>query len=196
MGQERNREAWLTELAYNLEDLIQNTSGIMMPKYRISIGFPSRGALSTKQRVIGQCWDGFVSASGHSELFISPLLENPVDVAATVAHEMVHANVGCKHGHKAPFARVAFGIGLAGKVTSTHAGDTFKKYVDPILKSLGEYPHTAMVLNTGRKPQATNMLKVMCEECGYTIRTTRKWLDKGTPLCLCNSQPMSLKESK
>lgn len=190
--QEKNREAWLSELAYSLEDLIQNESGIAMPKYRISVGFPSRGALSQKKRVIGQCWDGFVSASGHSELFISPLLENPMDVAATVAHELIHANVGCKHGHKAPFTKVAYGIGLAGKPTSTHAGEKFKTYTDPILKALGEYPHTAMVVNAGRTPQPTRMIKVMCEECGYVLRATAKWIDKmGTPICPCNMQHMT-----
>lgn len=189
--QDKNREGWLSELAYSLEDMIQNESGILMPKYRISVGFPSRGALSEKKRVIGQCWDGFVSSSGHSELFISPLLEDPMEVAATVAHEMVHANVGCKVGHKGPFVKVAYGIGLAGKPTSTHAGDKFKEYADPILKKLGQYPHTALKANGNRKVQQTRLLKVGCENCGYIVRVTQKWLDsKGAPLCPCNSDPM------
>jgi hypothetical protein len=31
--------------------------------------------------------------------------------------------------------------------------------------------------------QGTRMLKVECPDCGYTLRTTRKWLDTGLPSC-------------
>ena len=37
--------------------------------------------------------------------------------------------------------------------------------------------------STGPKKQATRMIKVACPECGYTARTTQKWLDVGPPRC-------------
>ena len=45
--------------------------------------------------------------------------------------------------------------------------------------------------------QSTRMVKVVCAGCGYTARTTRKWLDEaGAPICPCNQEPMeAAKES-
>lgn len=186
----RNREAWLGELAYSLEGLVQGVTGKAMPKYRISVGFPSRGAMSQKKRVIGQCWDGLVSASGHSELFISPLLENPMTVAGTVIHEMIHANVGCNFGHGKEFSQVAKAVGLDGKPTATVPGEQFIKIADPILNKLGPYPHTALVVNPNRTVQKTLMHKVRCEKCGYTLRATDKWLKIAPPICPIDFIPM------
>src|SRR3546814_18282994 len=38
--------------------------------------------------------------------------------------------------------------------------------------------------STAPKKQKTRMLKCECAECGYTVRTARKWLEQaGAPLC-------------
>jgi hypothetical protein len=38
---------------------------------------------------------------------------------------------------------------------------------------------------------STRLLKAECEECGYTVRVTKKWLEaKGAPICPCNMKPM------
>ncbi|MFI8890527.1 hypothetical protein [Streptomyces paradoxus] len=46
---------------------------------------------------------------------------------------------------------------------------------------------TETPVSSGPKKQGTRMLKVVCsEDCecgGYTVRTTQKWLDMGTPRC-------------
>jgi hypothetical protein len=38
------------------------------------------------------------------------------------------------------------------------------------------------------------MLKVMCadEDCGYNLRTTRQWLNVGTPTCPCGSEMLEV----
>ncbi len=39
----------------------------------------------------------------------------------------------------------------------------------------------------------TRMVKAICGECAYTVRTTRRWLEElGPPLCPCNSGPMEV----
>lgn len=192
----RNREAWLGELAYSLEGLVQGVTGKAMPKYRISVSFPSRGAMSSKKRVVGQCWDGLVSSSGHSELFISPLLEDPMIVAGVVIHEMIHANVGCSFGHGKEFSQVARAVGLDGKPTATVPGEKFIKIADPILQKLGQYPHTALVVNPNRTVQKTLMHKVRCAKCGYVLRTTDKWLKIAAPICPIDFIPMSKVEKE
>ena len=56
----------------------------------------------------------------------------------------------------------------------------------------GDYPHGALnSLPDGTKKQSTRLVKVLCPGCGYTLRTTRKWLDeRGAPICPCNLKPM------
>jgi hypothetical protein len=39
----------------------------------------------------------------------------------------------------------------------------------------------------GSKP-GSRLLKCECPACGYTIRTTQKWLDIGTPTCPCGDE--------
>lgn len=186
-----NREAWLSELARRIEPRICDVTEKPMPMYRISVGFPSRNALSTKRQVIGQCWDGFVNKNGDGELFISPMIDDNINVANVVAHELIHNNVGCKHQHRAPFSRTATAIGLIGKPTATVAGPVFTTFVKPILKDIGPYPHTAMAINKNRKVAPTALRKVECLSCGYLARITRKWIEEiGYPICPCSMTPM------
>lgn len=157
---------------------IEEASKITMSNFHISCGWPSRGALSMKKPVIGQCWDGYISEDGTAQLFISPRIGQPVEVAATVAHELVHNNVGNKCGHRGQFPVVAYNIGLMGKPTQTVAGPEFKAFIDPIVKKLGAYPHAIMTPSTTFKTQTTRLIKCHCEECGFPVRATKKWLEK------------------
>jgi hypothetical protein len=40
---------------------------------------------------------------------------------------------------------------------------------------------------SGRRKQSTRMLKLECTNCGYTVRTTQKWIEVGLPTCCCGS---------
>ena len=42
-------------------------------------------------------------------------------------------------------------------------------------------PRPRPVASTPR--QGTRMMKVVCGECGYTLRTTRRWLAVAVPVC-------------
>jgi hypothetical protein len=188
------REQWLTECAVELLPLIEDVSGKKTPKFRISCSFPTRNALSTSRRIVGQCFGGMASADGSHELFISPLLADSTNVAGTVAHELVHANIGNEHGHRKPFIRVGRGVGLIGKPTSMGAGgDVFQKAIDPIIKKLGPYPHVEMKPSMKHKPQGTRLIKVGCAgECEYVVRMTKKWIDIALPACPICDDVMSV----
>lgn len=75
-------------------------------------------------------------------------------------------------------------------MTATHAGDKLKKALAQIARDLGAYPHAA--LNPNMRPtkkQSTRLLKMVCMKDGYTIRTTRKWIDElGAPTCACGRE--------
>ncbi len=176
-----NRETYLTRLAKGLEPLFKQ-HGATLPPYRVTCGWPSSGGLAAKTRRIGECWSSSASADGTHEIIISMALDDPMTVAATLAHEMVHAAVGIEAGHGAPFRRLALAIGLEGKMTATRAGEAFKQYVAPILEKLGDYPH-ARIDYEKRKKQSTRLVKAACPSCGYTVRLSRKWFDVGAPIC-------------
>ncbi|MEU4568633.1 hypothetical protein [Micromonospora sp. NPDC023956] len=186
------REAWLVEAIEAMRPLFAEV-GEEIPTVRVSVGWP--GGRGKKGNVIGQCWNSHAAADKVAQVFISPVLDKAADVLATLAHELVHAVDDCQSGHKGRFAKVAKGIGLAGKMTATHAGEELAQKLAAMSDFLGPYPHARLAnpsAGQGEKKQSTRMIKCQCE-CGYTARTTRKWLDEvGPPLCPCNREPMTV----
>ena len=183
------REQWLTgavaALTPRFEDL-----GLTVPPVRVSVGWP--GGRGKKNSVIGQCWSTKASADGVAQLFISPVLDDPVQVLATLMHELVHAVDDNEHGHRGPFIRTARGLGLVGRPTATVASEELALELADLAKGLGEYPHAKLTtLEGGPKKQTTRMLKVACPGTGYTVRMTRKWIDEvGLPTCPCCNETM------
>jgi hypothetical protein len=198
-----NREAWLTDIGVALEPIIleaaKNLGSLKdkkMPKWVATVGFPSRGALSSKKRVIGQCWPGMKGKDGSHQLFISPVIHEEIEVVGTMAHEMGHAFVGCEHGHKGPFPKLMTALGLTGKPTATVPGPEFIKLVKPLIKTSGKFDHTPIVANPKFKAQSTRLLKAACTTCGYTVRVTKKWVvNDGTPICPTDKIAMTLTDT-
>lgn len=127
-----------------------------------------------------------MSAGGQFEIFISPALAEHGVVLSTLAHELVHATVGLAAKHGKAFKQCALEIGLEGKMTATHAGEKLALRLNTIARELGTYPHDVLkgaTATNGEKKQGTRLIKVECACCGYTARTTAKWLDLGAPLC-------------
>jgi hypothetical protein len=126
-----NREAWLNRAVQELKPFFQE-KGYVLPAIRISCGFASTG--STKH--IGQCFPTTMSDAGENELFISPVLDDPIEVLATLVHEVVHAIDDCKNSHGKAFKKIALEVGLAGKMRSTHAGDDLKARLTSMFSAL------------------------------------------------------------
>jgi hypothetical protein len=184
------REEWLITLAEMMRPVFADLGYTLPEKLRVSVGWPSSKALAGKggSRAIGQCFYPECSKDKATELFISPVLEDGMRVADTLAHELAHAALGKGHGHGPKFARVAKALGLEGKPTNTVAGEAFIQWAKPLVAALGKYPHAALDVTKGQTKQSTRMLKVSCPECGYSVRTTQKWLDVGTPTCPCGEE--------
>jgi hypothetical protein len=139
------REGWLQHAASFLTTHMAQY-GLSCPKVRVSCGWPSRRALSNKTRVIGECFRPEMCADGTPQIFISPLLANSVEVLGVLLHELIHAAVGCKHGHKKPFSQAARRMGLTGRATATTVGDTLRPILESYVAGAGAYPHAAIVL--------------------------------------------------
>jgi len=189
------REQWLQAAVEKMAVFFKD-KGYTVPPLQVSTGWPSRSALSKKRRRIGECWDASTTADKMAHIFISPLLaidDMVQGILPTLIHEVVHAVVGCKAKHGPFFRKCALAVGLKGKMTATEAGPELQEFLGVISKSLGKFPHGVIRPGDGKakKSDTCRMVKCECGVCGYTVRTTRKWLDEvGAPLCPCNHQPM------
>lgn len=180
----KTREEWLTQLVTALRPMFKKFGKPVPKKVRISCGWPSGGRCNT----VGQAWSSTASKDKTFETFISPALSDVPTIAHITVHELVHHAVGNKHGHKKPFADVAKGLGLTGKMTATTATPELAYDLAKITKKLGKYPHAVLNRNTLKK-QTTRMLKVTCRDCGCVVRMTKKWLEEAdVPTCGCGGE--------
>lgn len=182
------REQWLTRAGIALERKFFKANGYDLPeKIRVSCGFP-RGS----SKAIGQCWDTVVSADETYEIFICPTQAEPIRVLDILLHELIHASVGIKAGHKGPFRKLAKEFGLEGKMTATAvtAGSELHGRLAAISEKLGDYPHAAMTKK--RKPtKLSPWVRFMSEvDPSYkVIVDVRRLDDAGVPNCPWN-KPM------
>jgi hypothetical protein len=172
-----NREAYLNFITDNyIRDHFKSRGYTIPDNVRMSC------SLTSTKKAIGQCWSSLNSADNHFEIFISPKVADSVEVIDILIHELVHATVGIKAGHKAPFKACALAVGLEGKMTSASAGDVLKATIQAWVDEAGQYPH-APLTQSGIKKQSTRMLKCACQSCGYQVYTSRKWIELALPVC-------------
>ena len=173
------REQWLMAAVQECTPRFEAKGFTVPANIKVSCGWPvgSRGG----KKVLGQCWHPKASAGGWIEVFISPLISDPLTALGILMHEKVHAVVGNEAGHGPEFKRCADAIGLVGKATQCLPGGELNEWLtSEVLPMLGDYPHDA--LDPGnRKKQSTRLIKVICPVSGYTARITEKWLAMGTP---------------
>jgi hypothetical protein len=180
----KTREEWLNDLAGKLAPMFTAKGAPLPPRVRIAIGFPSTGG---KGRRVGECWDAKASKDATFEILLRPDLDAPAELAHILVHELVHAAVGIAAGHGPKFRKLAVALGLQGKMKSTTAGPELVAALAPILAKIGPLPHAKLDfsgLTTRPKKQTARLIKCECAACGYTVRTTRKWLEEaGAPVC-------------
>lgn len=102
------REQWLESAAeYLYNDFIGNLGDMAKGhSWAVSCGWPSTRSQSTKRRRLGECWTHEACADKSTyHIFISPVLDRPAEVLATLLHELIHAICGTVVGHKGPFKR-------------------------------------------------------------------------------------------
>ena len=173
------RELWLQN-AVDLVSPIFKNKGYTIPNVQVSCGFPSTG---NKSKHVGQCWGKSSTNDGTNQLFISPVLDEPVQVLDTLVHELVHAVDDCMHHHGPEFKKIATDVGLQGLMREASAGPWLLEQLTAISRQLGKYPHSKINLahssskKTGPRPRAK------CKKCGYEVTPLKKWLHMGPPLC-------------
>jgi hypothetical protein len=200
------REAWLHAAIEALRPRFIEVGMPVPERIHVSVGF-GYGAKRESAIILGQCWSRSASEDGINHLFISPEVNDTTRLLDILIHELIHAADDVQHGHKGPFAEAATRLGLTGKMTATVASPSLAAEMVCLAATLGNYPHGALhasrlaktpapipggpkgaptpKIHSGPGTQTTRLVKVVClhEECGYTVRTTKKWLAVGNPHC-------------
>lgn len=187
------REEWLAAAVVSMRAWYKDIGVNLPERIRVSCAW-AKGA---RKGAIAWCWKTEASADGTTELQVSPEKAEAVDVLAALAHELIHASDNGASKHGGHFKATAQKIGLEGKMTATYAGDKLGDKIAKLAVELGDYPHAILNPSTpidGEKKQTTRMLKIVCKQCGYTVRTTRKWIMVGLPWCPCGME-MDLEEN-
>lgn len=180
------RQQWFEQVVDALREERFGPAGYTIPaNIRVSVGFPKGSDLC---KIVGQCWSPTASSDAHAELFISPVLLDPIDIIGTMGHEAGHATVGTGYGHRGPFKKCMLAIGLLPPMRSTPPSEDFKEWVADLVSRIGPYP--AGNLTIGKK-QSTRMLRCQCATCGYLARVTKQWITtSGPPICPADKSPM------
>jgi hypothetical protein len=193
------REDWLTAAVSELKPFFLLNGVSISDKIRVSCALPSN-AKRTNFKSVGECFPNTNSADAHFEIFISPVLAEPVKVFETLIAMLCHtANGALSHGK--PYQKIADAMLLLPNGTAsaryksvTHGGAFIAAY-QQIIDSLGAYVHAELSASVGKK-QTTRMLKCECPSCGYTVRLTAKWAYKNgnlnLPICPNEGDVLSL----
>jgi len=166
------REEWLAAAVGILRVHLFASMAYVVPELRVACGWPTKG-----YRAIGACYARSASTDGLHQIFISPTVGDPVKVLSTLVHELAHAVDDCS-GHGPTFKRIALAVGLTGRMTATSPGDELAKSLGMLAEMLGEYPHSAIRTLPRSTTPTGRMLKMWCNRCGCTLRTTAKWIDE------------------
>jgi len=174
-----NREAWLTAAVSEIRPWFKEIDVELPEKIRVACGWSKRAG-----KGIGWCWKREASSDGTNEILVTPEQADPVKTLAVLVHELIHSSDDGESKHSGHFRTTALAIGLEGKMTATQAGSALTDRLTKLTEQLGVYPHASInpALSTIPK-QTTRMIKLECPEDGYTVRTTRKWIDVGLPSC-------------
>lgn len=122
------------------------------------------------------------------------------DMGEVILHELAHAenhhlNIrDCPSGqyHNKKFKRMAERLGLQQQGERHRIyGYGLTKLAAPGVAFLNKFTFKRELFELSRlspvrrKKVGSRLVKCVCENCGYAIRTTRQWIDRGLPTCCC-----------
>ena len=211
-GQGLTREGWLHQAIEAFRPRFVEIGLPLPDKLHVSVGF-GYGSRAETKFILGQCWARRASADGVNHIFLGPQEGDPAAMLVSLLHELIHAADDCASGHKGTFAEAATRLGFEGPMTQTPPGLELTAEVIPLAEALGPFPHGKLnptmasprasppgaspapdpggKIHSGPGKQGTRMIKLTAAGCcGYTVRTTQKWLELGDPQCP-HGQPMT-----
>jgi hypothetical protein len=173
------REEWLQAAIEMIRPTFLSKGYRIPDDCQVSCGFASTGLRSHH---IGQCWSRKSSSDGRNQIFISPALQDPLEVMDTLVHELVHAVDDCQHKHGREFKKIAMKVGLEGPMRSASAGKELKQHLAELAAKIGPYPHGRLEVYH-RKVTNSPRPRAKCPACGFTVPMLKRFLVYGPPIC-------------
>ena len=174
------RERWLLDATEQMRPWFDDLDAALPTDIYISVGFP-RGS----RKAIGQCFPiQPATLDGKPHVFISPAVSEPTEVLEILLHELVHAALPARTGHKGPFQKLAGKLGLVKPWTATTASPDLAMRLGAMAEFLGDYPHGKLDPSDLKKGRSNPYLKCLCNACGFICYATPKMVDRETLWCL------------
>lgn len=201
-----DREGWLRKAADEFRKWIMQVSGVEVPDCRISMGF---GGVSYEKKVRGVTWKRECDGEGLNQIFISPELDDTVDVLAVLLHELIHACLDAAddpkwNQHGGAFAEYGTRLGLCAPFTSAIPDVPTMALFMTIAADLGPFPHAKLTIPSrvrqpepetvpvGRpqvritsagNPQRNRWISFTCPLHVAPVRMSRTKAELGAPFC-------------
>jgi len=176
------REAWLQALKVELEPVFRRVS--------LELGHCRMSVAPMGRKTLGVCYPPEHSQDQTCEIFIGAQKADPLEVAGTVVHELIHFAVGNEHGHKGPFRTKAKALGLEGKMTTLTIGPELRLVLESIIGKLGSYPHAVLEPRATAKRNKNRHQKLICRHCEYHCRSSRGAVEEFGAPAHCQDEPM------
>jgi hypothetical protein len=148
-------EAWLDEAVRLLRPVFAG-AGHPLPPVRVSVGFGDAGFRpGRRSNPDSVCYPRWMSADGVNQVFVSPVRTEPDEVLRLLTHELVHAVDDCRHGHGAPFRRIAEAVGLDARGPEGPSRSRMLQACrERIAAALGPFPRAPLRLDGRPVPPA------------------------------------------
>lgn len=176
------REQWLTKLVERAKPMFEKLDK-PLPSVRTAICPPHR----PKMKHVGLCWSAASSKDNTREIWVSSEIDDALEVAGILVHELCHAALPHGVKHSKPFLTLARSMHLEGRATATTIGEPFKTIWSPIVEKIGPLPGAKF---TGTRPadlapkQATIIQRnVACPECGFAAKVRLDQMKWGRLAC-------------
>lgn len=184
------REQWLVESVKLIKEQLFDVHEYWLPPIiRISVGLCGGKA-------IGIYMDPEQAEDGSSHIFIDPRLKDPIQILATVVHELVHASVGVECKHKGMFVKVIRALGLEGKPTATvcNPGTELYATLTGMSVTLGDFPHATLERKKKETKKHPWISFISPNDEDFVIRANKNTVKEKGPPRDYNGEPMVPKD--
>lgn len=198
-----SREEWLRNAVEYLDaDLFNGDLDLLNHKFQIACGRCQGKKLTeciqpSDNEDIGL--DDFFPTTIH----VNFTIKDPRDMIGNLALECINAFFNIKGRGTKKFKFLADKYYFATPYTSYNPTDILKDIIDNIYRKMvneyGEFPGKPIKFpSKDNKNKKKNVLNILCPECGYELKITKKMYDKyngGLPVCACGTK-MILEEDE
>lgn len=142
-------EVWLNEAVELLRPHFAE-AGYEIPPVHVSVGFSTDGYKpSARKNTFAVCHAKCMNVDGINDIYISPLIYEPVEVLGILVHELVHAVDDCQSGHGETFKKItkALKCGDNLSVSLSEFRETVERH-RAIADKLGRYPRSGVNYRT------------------------------------------------